>query len=62
MAGHKNVDLMRPPVKTARETATRALITAHQDEYNDLVDKYLAEAGWSQEIVEKKVWRQATEA
>ena len=51
--------MARPPLKEARVQATRALIAAHQDEYTDLVDGALAAAGWSQEVVEKTVWRQA---
>ena len=50
--------MARPPIQKARDDATKALIAKHQDEWDDLVDDRLKAAGWSQEVVEKRVWRQ----
>lgn len=54
--------MARPPIQKARDAATAALISEHQDEWNDLVDAELAKAGWAQEVVEKKVWKQQSAA
>jgi hypothetical protein len=49
----------RPPIKASRDAATKALITAHKAEYEDLVKAELAAAGWEQKSETVTRWRQA---
>lgn len=48
--------MARPPIKAAHDYAVKKLVQAHNDEWQTLVDEYLASTGWTQEEVTKKVW------
>lgn len=48
---------MRPPLKLAHQHATKALVVAHNDEWQALVNDYLDGQGWKQEEVTVKKWK-----
>ena len=50
----------RPPLATAREHATKALIEAHRAEHEALVQEYLDRAGWVREEVTTHRWKTTT--
>lgn len=49
----------RPPIKAAREAATRALIAKYQDEWDTFVEIELGNHGWRQQSETVTRWRQS---
>lgn len=46
----------RPPLSAAREHATKALIAAHADEHQTLIEEYLNRAGWEYKSETRHRW------
>lgn len=47
----------RPPLKAAREHATKTLIKNHEEEHAALVQEYLDRAGWERVEVTTHRWK-----